>query len=250
METQFRQFQVQLEKVEGALNKCKFLIPTVDQKQFQKAKVSRNINSYQYVTSHDVYIQAISHKLKFNELKTATQSVLDIVDDYHKPILNDRLNKMIEQFEAKSHALQHWLEDKESQLGNMARANIVLPVHASSIPCICITSYLSLFHMQIRKAKEIQRDVNSLQSDMEHIDTYQAQYKLLKENIAKHISTMEQKRRWSLCGGAVIIGIVAIILGVLLFKPNTQSQTGKLSRILVEVYLRLYLLLRNMLLAS
>jgi hypothetical protein len=43
METQFRQFEVQLEKIEGALNKCKSLTAAVDQEQFQKAKVSRKL---------------------------------------------------------------------------------------------------------------------------------------------------------------------------------------------------------------
>jgi hypothetical protein len=161
----------------------------------------------------------------------ATQSVLGIVDENHKPILNHRLDKVIEQFKTRSNALQSWLEDKESQLGNMARANIVLPVHVSSMPCM-ILCILSSFHTQIRKAKEIQRDVSSLQSDMEHIETYQAQYKMLKENITKHISTLERKRQWSLCAGvlcsgAAIISIIAIILGMLQIKPNTQS--GELS---------------------
>ena len=57
-------------------------------------------------------------------------------------------------------------------------------------------------------------------------ETIEAQYETLKQNIAIHISALEQKRRWSLygvCGGAAIIGIVAIILGVLLIKPDTQS---------------------------
>ena len=71
----------------------------------------------------------------------ATQSVLDIVDEHHKPILNDRLDKVIEQFNARSYAVLSWLEDKESQLGNMARAKLVLPMHVSSIACICICSY-------------------------------------------------------------------------------------------------------------
>lgn len=88
---------------------------------------------------------------------------------------------------------------------------------------------LSSFHMQIHKAKEIQRGVNSFQSDMEYIEAYKPQYEILKQNIAKHISTLEQKRRWLLCGGTTIVTIVAIILGVLLIKSNTQS--GKFSRL-------------------
>ena len=85
--------------------------------------------------------------------------------------------------------------------------------------------------MQIHKAKEIQRDVNSFQSDIEYIEAYKPQYEIVMQNIAKHISTLEQKRRWSLCGGTtMIITIVAIILGVLLIKPNTQSgEFGRLS---------------------
>ena len=84
--------------------------------------------------------------------------------------------------------------------------------------------------MQIHKAEEIRRDVNSFQSDMEYIEAYKPQYEILKQNIAKHISTLEQKRRWSLCGGTtMIIAIVAIILGVLLTKSNTPS--GKFSRL-------------------
>lgn len=66
----------------------------------------------------------------------------------------------------------------------------------------------------------------------ESFEIFEAQYEALKQNIATRISVLEQKRRWSLygmCGGAAI-GIVAIILGVLLIKPNTQS--GELSRIL------------------
>ena len=50
-------------------------------------------------------------------------------------------------------------------------------------------------------------------------------HEILKQNI----STLEQKRRWLLCGGATIISIVAIILGVLLTKSNTPS--GKFSRL-------------------
>ena len=105
--------------------------------------------------------------------------------------------------------------------------------------------------MQIRKAKAIQRDINSFQSDMDLLsqvaireqhkdsfETFKAQYETLKQNIAIHISALEQKRRWSLysmCGGATtIIAIVAIILGVLLIKPNTQS--GKSCRILIKLY--------------
>ena len=82
-----------------------------------------------------------SHKLSLKELKTATQSVLDIVDERHKPILNNQLDKVIEQFNARSYAVLSWLEGKESQLGNMSRAKLVLPVHVSSMPCIYIRSY-------------------------------------------------------------------------------------------------------------
>ena len=46
METQFTRFQVWLEKVEGSLNKCKSLTAAVDQKQFQKVKVSGKIKYY------------------------------------------------------------------------------------------------------------------------------------------------------------------------------------------------------------
>ena len=100
---------------------------------------------------------------------------------------------------------------------------------------------LSSFHMQIRKAKEIQRNVDSFQSDMEHIEAYKPQYEILKQNIGKHISTLEQKRRWSLCGGTtIIIAIIAIILqlGVLLLiKSNTHS--GKFLHIILCLLLRL-----------
>jgi hypothetical protein len=102
--------------------------------------------------------------------------------------------------------------------------------------------------MQIRKAKEIQRDVNSFQSEMDLLsqvaiqeqhkdsfETYETQYETLKQNIATHISTLEQKRRWSLCGGAAIIGMISIFLGVLLIILNTQP--GELNRILIELYL-------------
>ncbi len=104
--------------------------------------------------------------------------------------------------------------------------------------------------MQIRKAKEIQRTVNSFQTEMDLLsqvaiqeqhkdsfETYEAQYETLKQNVAKRISALEQKRRWSLCGGAAIIGIVAIFLGVLLITPNTQS--GELSSILIARYIPL-----------
>ena len=50
MEAQFQRFQVWLEKVEGSLNKRKSLTAAVDQKLFQKAKVSRKLLCYQYVT--------------------------------------------------------------------------------------------------------------------------------------------------------------------------------------------------------
>jgi hypothetical protein len=99
--------------------------------------------------------------------------------------------------------------------------------------------------MQIRKANEIQRDINSFQSEMDllsqvaiqeqHKDSLETQYETLKQSIAKHISTLEQKRRWSLCGGAAIIGMISIFLGVLLIILNTQP--GELNRILIELYL-------------
>jgi hypothetical protein len=79
------------------------------------------------------------HKASLNELKRETQSVLDIVDKYHKPTLKGRLDKVAEKyntlrFDARSYAVQSWLEDKEIQLRNMARVNyIVMPVHVSSV---------------------------------------------------------------------------------------------------------------------
>ena len=56
-----------------------------------------------------------------------------------------------------------------------------------------------------------------------YFELYEAQYETLKQKVAEHVSTLEQKKRWSLYGAATTIGIVAIILGVLLYKPNTQS---------------------------
>ena len=82
-----------------------------------------------------------SHKETFDELKRATQSVLDIVDNHHKPTLKGRLDEMTEwfnklRFKARSYAIQSWLEDKESQLGNITGVTIVQSVHVSSVPCI------------------------------------------------------------------------------------------------------------------
>ena len=54
-------------------------------------------------------------------------------------------------------------------------------------------------------------------------EIYEAQYETLKQKVAENVSTLEQRRRWSLYGTATIIGIVAIMLVVLLIKPNTQS---------------------------
>ena len=91
--------------------------------------------------------------------------------------------------------------------------------------------------MQVRKVKELQRDVHSFHSDMDLLsqtaiqeqqknsfENDETQYEILKQRIAEHISTLEQKKRLTLlCGVSVIIGIVAIMLGVLLlFQPNTQ----------------------------
>jgi hypothetical protein len=78
------------------------------------------------------------HKASLNELKRETQSVLDIVDGYHKPILKGRLEEVTEwfntlRFNSKSYAIQTWLEDKEIQLGNITRVNIVQSVHVSSV---------------------------------------------------------------------------------------------------------------------
>ena len=92
--------------------------------------------------------------------------------------------------------------------------------------------------MQVHKVKELQRDVHSFQSDMDLLsqaaiqerqknsfEDYEARYETLKQRIAERISTLEQKKRWTLlCGVSVIIVIVAIMLGVLLIQPNTQSR--------------------------
>ena len=82
-----------------------------------------------------------SHKAAFNELKRATQSVLDLVDEHHKPTLKGQLDDVTEwfnklRFDARSYAVQSWLEDKESQLGNTAGVTIVQSVHVSLVPCI------------------------------------------------------------------------------------------------------------------
>ena len=90
--------------------------------------------------------------------------------------------------------------------------------------------------MQVRKVKELQRDVQSFQSDMDLLsqaaiqeqqknsfENDETQYETLKQRVAEHITTLEQKKRWTLlCGVSVIIGIFAIMLGVLLIQPNTQ----------------------------
>ena len=86
-----------------------------------------------------------SHKETFDELKRATQSVLDIVDKHHKPILESWRDDMTEWFnklrlKARSYVVQSevqsWLEDKESQLGNISGVIIVQSVHVSSLPCV------------------------------------------------------------------------------------------------------------------
>ena len=87
--------------------------------------------------------------------------------------------------------------------------------------------------MQIRKIKELQRDVHSFQSDIDllsqaaiqeqqknSLENDETQYESLKQRVAERITTLEQKKRWTLlCGVSVII---AIMLGVLLIQPNTQ----------------------------
>ena len=86
--------------------------------------------------------------------------------------------------------------------------------------------------------KELQKDVHSFQSDMDLLsqaaiqeqqknsfEDYEARYETLEQRIAECITTLEQKKQWTLlCGVSVIIGIVAIMLGVLLIQPNTQSR--------------------------
>ena len=64
------------------------------------------------------------------------QSVLDIVDEHHKPTVRIQLDVVTEEFNAlrfnaSSYAVQSWLKDKETRLDNMTRVNIVLPVHVS-----------------------------------------------------------------------------------------------------------------------
>ncbi len=55
MENLFSRFQVRLEKVENTLNKCKSSTAAVDQKQFQKAKVSGNIPINIYDCLYQLY---------------------------------------------------------------------------------------------------------------------------------------------------------------------------------------------------
>ena len=147
VETLFSRFQLWLEKAESSLDKCRSLAVAMDQKQFQKAKVSGNSVSKYY---HFIYtgctitmnVQAVSqdvesHIINFNKLKLAFQSVIDIVDEYHKPTFSSQLDEVTEcfntlRFNASSNAVQRWLEDKETQLGSMARV-IVLPVHVSFV---------------------------------------------------------------------------------------------------------------------
>ena len=89
--------------------------------------------------------------------------------------------------------------------------------------------------MQVRKVKELQRDVHSFQSAMDLLsqtaiqeqqkssfENDETRYESLKQRVAERITTLEQKKRWTLCGVSVIIGIFAIMLGVLLIQPNTQ----------------------------
>ncbi|MCG8625554.1 MAG: hypothetical protein MJE68_26590 [Proteobacteria bacterium] len=83
-----------------------------------------------------------SHKATFNELKREIQSVLNLVDEHHKPTLKDQLDDVTEwfnklRFNARSYAVQSWLKDKESQLGNIAGVIIVQSMHVSSVPCMC-----------------------------------------------------------------------------------------------------------------
>ena len=82
-----------------------------------------------------------NHKANFNNLKMGIQSVLDIVDEYHQPIVSIQLDEVTERFNAlrfnaRSYVVQRWPEDKEIQLDNMTRVNFVLPVHVSLMPCI------------------------------------------------------------------------------------------------------------------
>jgi hypothetical protein len=92
------------------------------------------------------------HKASLNELKRATQSVLDIVDKYHNPALKGRLDEVAEwfntlRFNARSYAVQTWLEDKEIQLGNIARVNyIIMPVHVSSVLCVYTYQLIIISH--------------------------------------------------------------------------------------------------------
>ena len=200
-----------------------------------------------------------SHKTTFNELKQEIQLVLNLVDEHHKPTLKGQLNDVTEwfnklRFNARSYAVQSWLEDKESQLGDIAGVTIVQSMHVSSVPCMYTYKLIifELFHTQIHKAKELQRDINSFQSDMDLLsqaaiqeqqkdsfETFEAEYETLKQNIVIHISALKRKRRWSLYGGAAIIGIVAIILGVLLIKPNTQS-----GELIIISQIRIFLLVK------
>ena len=69
------------------------------------------------------------------------QSVLDIVDENHKQTVRFQLDDVTEEFNAlrfnaRNYAVQSWMKDKETQLDNMTRVNIVLPMHVSLMPCI------------------------------------------------------------------------------------------------------------------
>ena len=82
-----------------------------------------------------------SNKTNFDKLTMGIQSVFDIVDEHHKPTVTFQLDNVTEEFNAlrfnvRSYAVQSWLKDKETQLDNMTRVNIVLPVHVSLMPCI------------------------------------------------------------------------------------------------------------------
>ena len=83
-----------------------------------------------------------SNKTNFNKLTMGIQSVLDIVDEHHKPTVRFQLDDVTEEFNAlrfnaRSYAVQSWLKDKETRLDIiMTRVNIVLPVHVSLMPCI------------------------------------------------------------------------------------------------------------------
>ena len=109
---------------------------------------------------------------------------------------------------------------------------------------IIIVGSFRFIYMQIRKAKEFQRCVNSFSSKMELLSqaaiqeqqkdsfrNYKDQYETLKQKVAEHISTLEQKR-WSLYGVATIIGIVTTIMfGVLLGMTAPNSQYCELTKV-------------------